>query len=112
MNSMGLNTTCVNAVKYASISATADGDNAIVAAVTNKRIRAVAVNFAVNAQGTAQWQDATGNLSGAASLAQYGGFAHSADPSVGLFQGHIGERIDLNMGTGVDGLGEFAYLEV
>ena len=112
MNSMGLNTVCVNPVKYASISATSDGDNAIVAAVTNKRIRAVAMDYAVNAQGTAQWQDATGNLSGAVSLAQYGGFGVTADPAIGLFQGHIGERIDLNMGAGVDGLGTFAYIEV
>ena len=113
MNSMGLNKTWVNPVKYAVISATSDGDNQIVTAVTNRRIRGVSAQFAVNVQGTAQWQDdGANNLSGVESFAQYGGYSASADPNIGLFQSAAGQGIDLNMSAGVDGLGNMAYLEV
>ena len=113
MNSMGLDKTWVNPVKYASVIATSDGDNQIVTAVTGRRIRGVGATFAVNAQGTAQWQDDGGaNMSGAASYAQYGGYSADSDPNIGLFQTAVGQGVDLNMGAGVDGLGHFAYLEV
>ena len=100
------------AVKTAAISATSDGDNTIVAAVSGKRIRVLGYVLNVNAAGTVQWKSgASTALSGAMELVDGGGVSA---PMIGIpgrfwFQTASGEALVLATATGVDGLGHVAY---
>ena len=113
MNSMGLNSIIVNPVKYAAITASAAGDNQVVTAVTNRKIRGLAYSMVADAAEVVQWQDDGGaTMSGTISLAANGGVVSDSAPDVGLFQSAVGQGIDLNNVGGADVDGHFTYLEV
>ena len=113
MNSFGLNSPVINAVKYAAITATGAGDNQAVTAVTNRKIRAVGYALVADAAEVIQFQDDGGaNLSGTMSLAANGGAVASAPVEVGLFQTANGQGLDVNNVGGADVDGHLAYLEV
>lgn len=100
------------AVKTAAISATSDGDNTVIAAVTGKRIRVLGYVLNVNAAGTVQWKSgASTALSGAMEFVDGGGVASAPVSPFGRFwfQTAAGEALVLATATGVDGLGHLIY---
>jgi hypothetical protein len=100
------------AIKTAVISATSDGDNTVVAAVSGKKIRVVGYVLNVNAAGTVQWKSgASTALSGAMELVDGGGVSAPmvTGPGRFWFQTASGEALVLATAAGVDGLGHVAY---
>jgi hypothetical protein len=98
--------------KTVAISATSDGDNEIVAAVSGKRIYVLGYVLNVNAAGTVQWKSgASTALSGAMELVDGGGIsAPMVAPQGGWwFRTAAGEALVLATAAGVDGLGHLAY---
>lgn len=112
-NSMGCNTEILSIVKYAQFGGANAGDNQIMAAVTNKKIRCVGYAMVADAAEVVQFQDDAGNnLSGTISLAANGGVVHSAPSNVGVFQSVMSQGIDINNVGGADVDGHMAYIEV
>lgn len=98
--------------KYAAVTATAAGDNQVVAAVASKKIRVLqAFAMAITAE-TVQFQDGAGtNLTGPIALGATGGFVLPFSP-VGWFETAAGQKLDLNNVGGADVQGVLAYVEV
>jgi hypothetical protein len=94
-----------------AISATSDGANEIVAAVTAKKIRVVGYVLNVNAAGTVQWKSATTALSGAMEFVDGGGMvAPLCDPAAAFwFETAAGEALNITNSAGLDSLGHLAY---
>ena len=104
-------------MKFAVINASASGANAIVAAVTGKRIRVVSYVIVAAGAVTATWQSASTALSGPMSLASSGGASASVGilapgGAYGLFQTEPGEALNLSLGGTVNVAGHLCYIEV
>lgn len=104
-------------MKFAAINASASGSNAIVAAVTGKRIRVVSYVIVAAGAVTATWQSASTALSGPMSLASSGGASASVGilapgGAYGLFQTEAGEALNLSLGGAVTVAGHLCYIEV
>jgi len=91
---------------FAPASAATSGTTTIVAAVSNRTIRVVALNIIAAGPNNIKWQShATGNdLTGLAYLSANGGYILPFNP-IGWFQAQSGEALDLNLSasTGVGG---------
>jgi hypothetical protein len=100
-------------VLSAVISATSDGANTVVAAVTGKKIRVLGYVLNVNAAGTVQWKTAaSANLSGAMEFPDGGGAtAPLCDAAAGVFwfETVAGEALTITCAAGVDALGHVVY---
>ena len=104
--------------KYAAISASASGDNTIVAAVAGQKI--VLLSYLVIAAGDVSitWKSgASTSLSGAMALAANGGAAPSAGPLtpagvVGMLETAPGEALVLNLSAAVAVGGHITYRQV
>jgi hypothetical protein len=100
-------------VLTAVISATADGANTVVAAVTGKKIRVLGYVLNVNAAGTVQWKTAaSANLSGLMEFVDGGGLVvPCCDPTgeVFWFETVAGEALTITTAAGVDALGHIVY---
>lgn len=102
-------------LKYAAISASASGDNTIVAASTGQKI--VLVSYVVIAAGDVSitWKSgAATNLSGAMALAANGGAAPGAGPLApsgvaGMMETESGQALVLNLSAAVSVGGHLAY---
>lgn len=102
-------------LKYAAISASASGNNTIIAASTGQKI--VVVSYVVIAAGPVSitWKSgASSSLSGAMALAANGGAAPSAGPLapsgvVGMMETASGEALVLNLSAAVAVGGHLAY---
>jgi hypothetical protein len=101
--------------KYAAVSASASGDNTIVAAVAGQKI--VLLSYTVIAAGDVSitWKSgASTSLSGAMALAANGGAAPSAGPLapgaiVGLLETAAGEALVLGLSAAVAVGGHITY---
>lgn len=96
--------------KYAVISANTSGDTTVVAAVTGKRIRAVA--FALVAAGTVnvKFKRGSTDITGTMRLVEAGGIAHAFEG--GLFQTNVGEALNINLSANVQVGGYLVYEEI
>ena len=103
-------------MKFAAISASSSGDNTIVSAVTNKKIKVL--NYTAIAAGSvsATWKSGSSiSLSGAMPLAANGGAAPSAGvhtPAglVPLFETASGEALVLGLSSAVLVAGHLCYV--
>ena len=96
--------------KYASISASSSGDNAIVAAVTSKKIRVLSYVLTASAAVNAKWRSATTDKSGLLYLDAKGGVA-AAENHGGLLETASGEALNLNLSSAVAVGGHVSYVE-
>lgn len=112
------NATTALTPKFAAISAASSGNNTLVAAVTSKKVRVLAMNLVgaaaqVNAYitdgagGSAIWAGSTNK----ASLAQYGGFVLPYNP-VGWFETTASTALVLNLSGATAIGGSLTYVEV
>jgi len=99
-------------IKFAAISVSSSGDNTIVAAVPDKRIRVLSVWIVAAAAVTAKWQSGTGgtDLTGAASLAANGGYVLGFNEG-GWFQTAPGVLLNLSLGAAQAVAGSLSYIE-
>lgn len=102
--------------KFAAISASSSGNNALVAAVTSKKIRVLAYslvpNGAVNARFQTDGGGTPGNLTGLKYMGAAGnGIVQGFNP-IGWFETDAGESLDLNLSGAVAVGGELVYVEV
>src|SRR3990167_4750709 len=83
-------------IKYAAVSATADGANSLVAAVTGKKIRVITYALTVTAAGKVELRDITGATSrGSFSLAANGGVAYAGTPISPAFETASGSGLEV-----------------
>lgn len=102
--------------KFVKITASGSGNNAIVAAVSSKKIRVIAYALSPNAAVNAKWQsDGAGtpvDLTGLIYMtAQGNGIAQGFNP-VGYFESASGKSLDLNLSGGVAVGGYVVYVEI
>jgi hypothetical protein len=97
--------------KFAVIAASSANDNAIVAAVTGKKLRVVAYVLVANAAVNAKWRSGTTDKSGLLYLAANGGAASGYSP-VGHFETASGEALNLHLSGAVAVGGHVVYVEV
>ncbi len=105
------------AVKYAAIGAAASGDNTLVAAVTNKKIRvlamaiiaagAVSIYFTAGAGGTVIFGGSANKMA----LAANGGFVLPENPD-GWFETTAGSLVNVNLSGAVAISGGLLYQEL
>lgn len=100
-------------IKYAKISASSSGNNTLVAAVTGKKIRLVAVAMMAAAAVNAKFQTAAGgtDLTGLFYPAANGGFVLPYNEE-GWFETVVGELLNLNLSGAVAVGGCLTYQEV
>ena len=96
--------------KFAAIDAASSGDNTIVAAVTGKKIRVVALFLVAAGAVTVRFESGAGGtaLTGQMSLAANGGFALPYNP-VGYFETAAGELLNMELGGAVSADGSLVY---
>lgn len=98
---------------FAPIVASASGATTIIAAVTSKKIRVVALQVIANAAVNVKWQShvTPTDLTGLAYLAANGGYVLPYNP-VGWFQTVAGEALDINLSGSVAVGGSLTYVTV
>lgn len=99
-------------VQFAVISATASGDNAIVAASVGNKIKVLQYTLVADSAVVATFRNGTTPITGAMSLAANGGVS---SPFVAAGQGHLFETsvntaLNLNLGSAVGVRGHIAYI--
>ena len=101
--------------KFAVISASASGNNALVAAVASKKIRVVSYNFIANGTVNAKFQsDGAGtptDLTGLKYCIANMGISVPFSPA-GYFESGSGKSLDLNLSAAIAVGGELTYVEV
>lgn len=101
--------------KFAKIAAASSGNNALVAAVTSKKIRVLEYNFIANGTVNAKFQsDGAGtpvDLTGLKYCVANVGLSAPFSP-VGWFESASGKSLDLNLSAAVAVGGELVYVEV
>jgi hypothetical protein len=99
--------------KFATIVASSSGATTIVAAVTSKKIRVVALKLIANAAVNAKWQShvTPTDKTGLSYLAANGGEVLPYNP-VGWFETVSGEALDINLSGAVAVGGHLTYIEV
>jgi hypothetical protein len=95
--------------QYAAIAASSSGDNAIVAAVTGKRIRVLNYMFMATTPVNVKWRSATTDLCGALPAGANGGASCSFE-GMGCFQTAAGEALNLNLSGAVAVGGHLTYV--
>ena len=99
-------------LKQAAISASATGDNTIVAAVTGKSLYVVSYEFIVANAVTTRWKSGTAtNLGGAQTYAANSGMTRQGNPWSPLFWTTSGEALVLNLSAAVAVGGLLTYFE-
>lgn len=100
--------------KYAKISASASGNNTLVAAVTDKKIRVLQYNFVVAGAVNVKFQSAAGgtDISGLKTFAAAGGGMGAGYSPVGWFETAAGALLNLSLSGAVLVGGELVYIEV
>jgi hypothetical protein len=97
--------------KYAVINLTASGSNQIVAAVSGKKIRALAYNFMADAATVARFKSAATDKTGPKFPAANGGIVAPFNP-VGWFETATDEALVLHTSADAGVGGELVYVEV
>lgn len=98
---------------FSVIAASSSGANTVIAAVTSKRIRVVALLLTANGAVNAKWQShvTPTDLTGLAYLAANGGYTLPYNP-LGWFQTVSGEALDINLSGAVAVGGMITYLTI
>jgi len=100
-------------IKFASVNATADGDNTIIASVASKKLRVLGGRITCTGAGTISFKTGTGGvLDRFISSANGNGFADRGGVDCPLFETVSGEALLLNNPAGIDSVGSLAYIEV
>lgn len=97
--------------KYAVISGALAANNAIVAAVTAKKIRVLAYTIVADGAVVATWRTASTGISGAMSLSANGGISAAFCP-VGHFETVAGEALNILLSATNGIRGHVTYVEV
>ena len=99
--------------KFATIAASASGNNTIVAAVTAKKVRVLAVQLTANGSVTAKWQSGAGgtDLTGLAYLVVNTGYVLPYNPA-GWFETASNTLLNLNLSGAIAVGGSITYIEV
>ncbi len=99
-------------IKYAAISASSSGDNTIVAAVADKRVRVLSCFLVAAAAVTAKFQSGAAgtDLTGAASLSANGGYVLPFNEG-GWFQTDPSTLLNLSLGGAQAVAGSISYIE-
>jgi hypothetical protein len=98
--------------RFSAIAVSSSGDNTVVAAVPNRRIRVIRWGVVCAAAVAITWKSSTaGAISGARSFAANGGLESTYCPE-GLFQTAIGEALVLNLSSAVAVGGDLTYIVV
>lgn len=99
--------------KYAAIAASTSGNNTLVAAVTSKKIRVLALYAVSNGSVNAKFQTGAGgtDLTGLAYLVVNTGFVLPFNP-VGWFETASGALLNLNLSAAIAVGGSLVYIEV
>jgi hypothetical protein len=105
------NATTALTPKFAVIAASSSGANAIVTAVTGKKIRVLAYNFMASGAVNAKWQSASTDKSGLKYLAANTGIVAGYN-KVGWLETASDEALNLNLSGAVAVGGELVYVEV
>lgn len=100
-------------IKFASISASNSGDNTIVSAVTNKKIKVLSVALIASGTVSVKWRSNTTDISGAMPLVVNSGFVLPASaPGMGHYlETATGEALNINLSTGTAVTGHLSYFE-
>jgi hypothetical protein len=109
-----LSTAAANAsVKYAKIDAATSGDNTVVAAVADKKIRVLSLFYLASANVNVRWE------SGAGGTALTGALEHTGQTGVvlpfnedGWFETAAGELLNLELSGNISVDGSLSYIEV
>jgi len=99
---------------FAKIDTATSGDNTIVTAVPNRKIRVINYTTIASGDVSIRWKSASTAISGAMALATNGGAAPSGtgqSPSghIGLFETAPGEALILNLSAAIQVSGHLAY---
>lgn len=99
--------------KFATIVASASGATTIIALVSSKKIRVLAMQLVANAAVNVKWQShvTPTDLTGLAYLSANGGYVLPYNP-VGWFQTISGEALDINLSGAQAVGGSLTYVEV
>ena len=102
-------------MKFAAISASSSGDNTVVAAVPNRRIKVLNYVAIAASDVSAKWKSGSTDISGAMAFAANGGVAPVGGPNtpvgmVPLFQTEQGEALVLNLSGAISVAGHLAYV--
>lgn len=108
-----MNDTTALTPKFAAIAASTSGNNTLVAAVTSKKIRVLAIELMANAAVNGKFQtgaDGT-DITGLHYLAANGGFVLPFNP-IGWFETAAGALLNLNLSAAIAVGGSLVYIEV
>ena len=98
--------------KFASISASAAGDNTLVAAVPGKKLRVLKYTIVTSGSVAAKFRSSSGSdLSGPMTLAANSGVGGAFCP-IGLLETIAGDALVLNLSAVVPVAGHLTYVEV
>ena len=99
--------------KFATIAASASGNNTIVAAVTAKKIRVLAAQLTANGSVNAKWQSGAGgtDITGLAYLVVNTGYVLPFNPA-GWFETAVTTLLNLNLSAAIAVGGSITYIEV
>lgn len=97
--------------KFASITASASGDTAVVAGVGAKKIRVVSYVLTANGAVNAKFRSGTSDISGLEYLAANGGVAAPYNPH-GHFETAVATALNINLSGAVAVGGHLTYVEV
>lgn len=103
--------TAVLEPKFVKISASSSGDNVVVAAVANNKIRVLRWGLTASGDVNAKWRSNSADLTGVRSLTKYASAGGAYCP-VGVFQTAEGEALSLNLDAAVTVGGEMTYVLV
>lgn len=99
------------APKFALISASASGDNSIIALVAGKKIRVLGYTLVVSGAITAAFRSGTNPLTGGMSFAANGGAAVAISP-LGQFETSSSAVLNLYLSSAMPVAGHVTYIEV
>ena len=100
-------------VKFAKISAGSSGATAVVAAVTDKKIRVLGYAFTVSSAVQINFQDTDSNTFGTWDFAATGGMAYDGGPACPAFETAVGEGLDIFLSSTIGNCGgHLTYIEV
>jgi hypothetical protein len=80
---------------FAAVAQGAPGTTLIVAAAAARKVKVVSYVLVADAAGTAKWQSASTDKTGAMSLGANGGVAASGQPTAHLFETAVNEALNL-----------------
>lgn len=98
--------------KFAIIGAASSGDNSIVASVTSKKIRVLALKLIANGAVNAKWRSATTDITGLSYFAAAGDGEVLPFNPVGWFETAVTSALQVNLSAAVATGGHLTYIEV